>query len=56
MYVYLKGNGPFLAEYEDVYQAARYVLLEKMVVGFMDDMEYSCKVKKKGRDMCYLSI
>lgn len=33
-----------MATYEDVYQAARYVLMEKMVVGFMDDMEYSCQV------------
>lgn len=36
-----EGSGPFLAADVDVYRAARWVLLERMVVGFMDDMENS---------------
>jgi len=35
------GAGPILAADVDVYRAARWVLLERMVVGFMDDMENS---------------
>lgn len=35
------GRGPFLASDADVFGAARWVLLERMVVGFMDDMENS---------------
>lgn len=38
------AHGAFTATYEELYAAARFVLLEKMVYGFMDDMENSCKL------------
>mmetsp|Transcript_30875 Transcript_30875/g.36378 ORF Transcript_30875/g.36378 Transcript_30875/m.36378 type:complete len:221 (+) Transcript_30875:95-757(+) len=37
------AQGAFTATYEEVFEAARFVLLEKVVFGFMDDMERSCK-------------
>lgn len=37
-------QGTFLDSPDVVFAAARYVLFEKLEFGFMDDLDYSCKV------------